>query len=180
MTDAAPGDRRRPLSGGSARGVVLAAAGTALVVAILFRLGPSTVSASATGPGASGAPPVTTSVTSTTTVAAVASTTTTVPAHDRSTVTVQVANGTSAPHAAGSLSTTLTGQGWKLLAPRDTTSTTTSSVYYAPGYSTDAAAVAQAAGMSGAAIRPMSASPVTTSADVLVIIGTDQPGSSTG
>jgi hypothetical protein len=95
----------------------------------------------------------------------------------KSNVTVLVANGTSVGGAASAYSQQLSGQGWSVLSPADTTvPVSTSTVYYASGQQAAAAAIATALGLKATSVAPLSnAVPVSSrsGADVVLVLGTD-------
>ncbi|HZT65859.1 MAG TPA: LytR C-terminal domain-containing protein [Acidimicrobiales bacterium] len=123
---------------------------------------------------AAGSAPTTTS---TTAGASSTTTSTTLATHQPSQVKVLVANGTSTSGLGGKLASKLTNAGYDVLSPTNTSSSASASaVYYASGYQGDAAAVAQASGLTAGALQAMTSSvPVsdTKGAQVVVIIGPD-------
>jgi hypothetical protein len=138
---------------------------------------------------ASRPPKVTAGSAATTTTTATNSTTTTVAGHHHntttttlttlppSTVTVQVANGTTTPNGAAYYTNVLQRSGWKTQAPLDTTSpVAASTVYYAAGQKSDAESIATQLGLSKTTVQPLtSAVPVNgaTGVDIVVIVGND-------
>jgi hypothetical protein len=92
-------------------------------------------------------------------------------------VSVVVANATHTNGLAAHYSTVVGGGGWTMKTPVDAaTLETTSSVYYAPGFQQQAAAIATAIGVKPAQVLPLTAAtPVSgvTGTDVVVVIGQD-------
>jgi hypothetical protein len=119
----------------------------------------------------------TTSASTTTTAPHHQTTTSTVTTQPPSTVTVQVANGTSAAGVAAYYTSVLQRQGWKTQTPTDTTSpVTASTIYYATGQKGDAETIATELGLSTSSVQPLtSAVPVSgvTGIDVVVVAGAD-------
>jgi LytR cell envelope-related transcriptional attenuator len=102
-----------------------------------------------------------------------------------SSVKVLVANGTSVGGAATRFSDKLHAAGYDTLSPTNTTArgVTATVVYYAPAYQKEGAAVAQQLGAATSAVQPLPAQPPVASlngASILVIVGQDLAGSSTG
>jgi LytR cell envelope-related transcriptional attenuator len=140
-----------------------------------------------TVPGAGGSTTTTAPATTTTTTAhhgkkgsGSTTTTTTVPP---STVSVVVANATSTNGLAAHYSTVIGAGGWTMKAPIDAaTSEATSAVYYAPGFQSEAAAIANSIGVKSTQVLPVSsATPVsaTSGLDVIVVIGQDLASTTT-
>lgn len=118
----------------------------------------------------------TTSSTTTTTRPTTSSTTTT--SVDPANVVVQVANGSATPGVAGTLTTTLKGEGWATQPPLNTDhgEVATSTVYYGAGQQAAAAEIATMLKLKPSAVQPLTnAVPVAspTGTDVVVVIGTD-------
>lgn len=104
-------------------------------------------------------------------------TTTTATTMPPSTVTVEVANGTSTAGVAAYYTDVLQRQGWKTQTPANTTSNVTeSAVYYASGQKGDAESIASELGLSKSLVQPLTSSvPVSgvTGLDVVVVAGPD-------
>jgi hypothetical protein len=94
-----------------------------------------------------------------------------------STVSVLVANGTSATGVAAYYTNVLQRQGWKTQTPTDTTSpVTASTVYYAAGQKADAESIATELGLPATAVQPLTSAvpvPGATGVDVVVVAGAD-------
>jgi hypothetical protein len=94
-----------------------------------------------------------------------------------SSVRVLVANGTPEPNAAAHFAQLLQLQGWNVATPKNTSSTVSSStIYYGPGWQPEAALVASELGVPTTAVQALGAGvPVgsTTGLDVVVVIGSD-------
>jgi hypothetical protein len=107
-------------------------------------------------------------------------TTTTVP---HSSVSVVVANATTASGLAAHYTAVLQAQGWAMQTATDsTTNEATSTVYYQAGQQASAELVASELGLKPAAVQPYTAAvpvPGTTTIDVVVVIGTDLAGAGT-
>jgi len=116
------------------------------------------------------------STTSTSTPPA-STTTSTVP---HASVTVQVANGTQEPNAAGHFAQLLQQQGWNVGTPGNTTAAaSTTTIYFAPSQQQAATLIATELQVPTTAIQPMGATvPVTNTAgvDVVVVVGADLAG----
>jgi hypothetical protein len=102
-----------------------------------------------------------------------------------SSVKVLVANGTSVGGAATRFSDKLHTAGYNTLAATNTTArgVTATIVYYEPSFQKEAAAAAAQLGAPATAVQPMPAQPPVASlngANILVIVGQDLAGSSTG
>ena len=151
----------------------------AFVVLALFVVAAIALVAIGTRPTVSGdaaTPPATT--TTSTTAPGKTTTTTTTTTIPHSSVTVVVANATQTNGLAGRKSTFLTSQGWAVKPAVDAATTeATSSVYYAAGQPSEAAAaIATELGIKPTAVVPLtSAVPVTgvSGDDVVVVIGSD-------
>jgi LytR cell envelope-related transcriptional attenuator len=165
-----PGDRRGANRIAPIR-AALVLAGFLVAATVLVAVG--------SRPSVSGVTVTTTTVTTTAggggTTTTVGPTTTTVP---RSSISVQVANGSEGAGLAEHYSALLSAQGWALKPPANANSEgiTTSSVYYAAGQQEAAASIATALGLKASAVHPLSASvPVTGAAgnDIVVVIGAD-------
>ncbi len=107
------------------------------------------------------------------TVPPVSTTTTSLPSP--TSFTVQVANGSQVPNAAGHFTNILRNMGYTVLAARDTISPETSSyVYYLPGAKADAIEVAGALQIPTSSVAAMPATPPVATmgtAEVLVVLG---------
>ena len=107
-------------------------------------------------------------------------TTSTVPTRAPQTVKVIAANGTDVQGAAGRVNQVLLGAKYNVLSPADATGKVNASVvYFAPGFASEAAAVAQLLQLPPTAAQPMpSPLPVKDvhSADVLVLVGPELAG----
>jgi hypothetical protein len=168
------------------RAVGLIAIAALIGIILLHHNGPTsatTVSAHATTTTAPSHASSTTATTPTTTSAA---------PRPPSSVKVLVANGTVAgggagasQHLAGTVSTTLKGQGYNTLAPVDATQKVTASiVYFQPGYEKEAAVLAQSLALPVSAVQSMPAQPpvpALNGANILVVASTDlaKPAGST-
>lgn len=120
----------------------------------------------------------------TTTTTKPVGTSVTVPLRPPSQIKVLVANGTEVDGLAGRISTTLHAKGYVTLTPTDSTQKpSTTSIYFEPSYSSDAAALATVLGLPTTAVQampqppPVSDLPGTT--DILVVAGADLAGSTT-
>lgn len=104
-------------------------------------------------------------------------TTTTVPLRSAQDIKVLVANGTSTPGLAGSVSNTLHTKGYDTLASTNaTTKPTGSLVFFQPGYGADAASLATKLNLPAGAVQAMPSPPPVSSlnsADILVVAGPD-------
>ena len=139
-----------------------------------------------TVPGAGGSTTTTAPATTTTTShhgkkgSGSTTTTSTVPP---STVSVVVANATSTNGLAAHYTTVIGAGGWSMKAPIDAaTSEATSAVYYAPGFQSEAGAIANSIGVKSTQVLPVSsATPVsaTSGLDVIVVIGQDLASTTT-
>jgi hypothetical protein len=96
-------------------------------------------------------------------------------------VTVLVANGSGTSGAAGTVSDKLKAVNFNTLEPANATATTTSKVYYRPGYDQDAQEVARVVGATADLVLPVpdptgvadNAVDRATQANVIVILGSD-------
>ena len=96
-------------------------------------------------------------------------------------VTVLVANGSGTSGAAGTVSDKLKAVNFNTLEPANATATTTSKVYYRPGYDQDAQEVARVVGATADLVLPVpdptgvadNAADRATQANVIVILGSD-------
>jgi hypothetical protein len=120
----------------------------------------------------------------TTTTVKSSGTTVTVPLRAPSQVKVLVANGTEVNGLAGRVAATLHTKGYQTLTPTDSVQKpSTTSIYFEPSYSSDAAALATALGLPATAVQampqppPVSDLPKTT--NILVLVGADLAGSTT-
>ena len=175
MTDAGPAapspDEGRTQTG---RAVVLVIV-VALIAVVLLRHTGSSVAGSV--------PPArapTTTTTPTTVVGPAVAPTTTLPLIAPAETTVEVLNGLQAGSLAGNLSGRLRADGYKTLAPDNTTTLVTTSVIYVvqPAYRTNATKLASTLGVPGIEIHtglpstaPVPAG-VATGSDLIVVIGT--------
>lgn len=121
---------------------------------------------------------------STTTTVRSPGTSVTVPLRPPSQIKVLVANGTEVNGLAGRVSTSLKNKGYQTLTPTDSAQKpSTSSIYFEPGYSRDAAVLATALGLPTTVVQampqppPVSDLPGTT--NILVLVGADLAGSTT-
>lgn len=113
---------------------------------------------------------------------------TTLGGHSPATVKVLVANGTNTAGAASRVVPPLTQAGYNVLAPTDATkaakaATRSSFVYYEPGYDLDAKIIATRLTLQLTAVQAMpNPAPVasTQGANVLVVVGPDLAGASSG
>ena len=116
-------------------------------------------------------------------------TTSTPGGHAPASVKVLVANGTNTPGAASRVVPPLTTAGYNVLAPTDATKTykatnpRASVVYYTPGYDLDAKIIATHLTLQLSAVQPLpTTAPVanTQGANVIVVVGPDLAGASSG
>jgi hypothetical protein len=152
------------------RAVALVVVGVTLGVVLLHSIGRapagSVVSVTPTSTPSTTAPPATT--------------TTTAAARPPAQVKALAANGTKTSGAANKVADTLRKAGYNVLAPTNaTTSAQSSSVYYVPGFLSEAGAVAAALGLAPTAVMPLpTPSPVANmnGAEVVVVVGPDLAG----
>jgi hypothetical protein len=153
------------------RGIALVVVGVALGVILFHTIGRPQAGSVASVAAA----PVVSPTTPTT-----APTPTTAAPHPPAQVKTLVANGTKTSGAGAKVSDTLRKAGYDVLAPTNTTTTAPSSaVLFAPGYASEAGAVATALGLPQSSVMPVpAASPVINAqaANVIVVIGPDLAG----
>ena len=174
--------RRRPPVLRPRRAAVLIAAGIVVGIALVSKshtleLTSSTTTSSTTPSAASSSSTTTNGQGSTTT-----STSTPAAAKPARQVKVVVANGTTVSGAATRIGTELSTEGYTNETPVDTTSPqTASATYYAPGFESNAAAIATFLQLKKSPLPMPGSLPVasTAGADVLVIIGPDLASSTT-
>lgn len=99
------------------------------------------------------------------------------PTIDRSTIQVQVANGTSAAGVATSVTSTLQAQGWSTLPPVNATSTSPStSIYYAGGRKAAGQLLAKDLHLPSSVVQPLTTSvpvPGANGDDLVLLVGPD-------
>jgi hypothetical protein len=153
----------------------LVAAGVALGVILLHSIGRAPAGSVASVASTTPTVPRTTTTTA-------APTTTTAAARPPAQVKTLAANGTKTSGAANKVSDTLRKAGYNVLAPTNATASAASStVYYVPGFVSEAGAVATALGLAPTTVMPLpSAAPVasTNGAQVVVVVGPDLAGQS--
>jgi hypothetical protein len=151
------------------RAVVLVVVGVTLGVVLLHSIGRA--------PAGSVVSVTSTSTPSPTTSAPPSPTTTTAPARPPAQVKALAANGTKTSGAANKVADTLRKAGYNVLAPTNaTTSVQSSTVYYVPGFLSEAGAVAAALGLAPTTVMPLptpSPVPNMNGADVVVVVGPD-------
>lgn len=156
------------------RAVGLVVAGVALGAILLHSIGRAP--AGSVSSVAVTAPPASTATTTS------PAPTTTAVARPPAQVKTLAANGTKTSGAANKVADTLRKAGYNVLAPTNATASATSStVYYVPGFLSEAGAVASALGLAPTTVMPIpTPSPVANSngADVVVVVGPDLTGQS--
>lgn len=124
-----------------------------------------------------GSPAASAGGSTTTTVASSSSIpTSTVPPSE---VRVQVANGTATPHLAANYSQQLTTQGWNTMQPTNAAHTSTTFIYFQPGYQWAAQEIARQLGAPSSSVTPLgNLAPVAGAMtdNVIVIVGLDLAG----
>jgi hypothetical protein len=154
------------------RAVALVVVGVTLGVVLLHSIGRA--------PAGSVVSVTPTSTPAPTTTPPPAPTTTTAAARPPAQVKALAANGTKTTGAANKVSDTLRKAGYNVLAPINTTASAPSStVYYVPGFLSEAGAVAAALGLAPMTVMPLpTPSPVANmnGAEVVVVVGPDLAG----
>ena len=113
-------------------------------------------------------PPTTTTAAPTTTAAVL---------HPANEVITRVGNGAAKGGVAGAGTNILASAGYAALSPKNADTIDVSTVYYLPGYSKDAEAVAQLLGVAPAMVQPMPENPgmPVGEAHVVAVLGRDTP-----
>ncbi len=138
---------------------------------------PVAIGESSTTRSSPAASPTTTKKATGTTARPAGTTTTTVALRAPQDIKVLVANGTSTPGLAGTVSNTLHAKGYDTLASTNaTTKPAASIVHFQPGYGADAASLAAKLSLPAGAVQAMPSPPPVSSlnsADILVVAGPD-------
>ncbi|WP_426571158.1 LytR C-terminal domain-containing protein [Aquihabitans sp. McL0605] len=160
------------------RGLLVLAVALVVGFLLLFSWGDGGSSGNKSAADTNSGPATTAALGGTTTTAAEGTTTTAASGHTPSEVKVVVLNGSGQTGAAGTVSSTIGQSGYTMNTPGNAAAATTTTIYYAPDFQADAIAVAGVIGKNTDAVKPIADVPAGTAvgdADVVVVLGADQP-----